>query len=571
MENPNNSNNNKQPRIAIWMPLIIAICIAIGIFIGNAYKNSNSNSLLNFFPEASNKNNKVDFLMNYLNRYYVDSISTDKLIEDAIPRILLDLDPHSVYITKEEMLSKGTELEGYFGGIGVEFFINDDTINIVNVTKGGPSEKLGITNGDKIVTVDDSIFAGTKLTNNKVVNKLRGELNSKVKLGIKRGSSDELLNFEIQRKEVPVKSIDAYYTLDNNIGYIKISRFASTTYNEFMSAVDDLQKQGVKSYIIDLRDNSGGALNTAYKLTNEFLNVGDLILYTEGHTQKRENFVADGRGKLKENDVVVLINENSASASEIFAGTMQDLDRGLIIGRRSFGKGLVQSQFQFPDKSAMRITIARYHTPSGRCTQKPYVIGDTEDYDLDILHRYEKGEFYNVDSLKMDSMHLPEFKTRKGRPIYGDSGIMPDVFIGQDTIGWNLFFEKVSLSGSLRSFSFDYANKHRDELKQMPSIEAMDHLDKEDLMTPFLNYISNKKQIKPTPTELKNSKTLINNYIKALILRDIFSDENIFYSIIQSEDITIEKAKVMIETSKASPQAVGEELYLLQNKTNENK
>ena len=571
MEKPDQSTKKNQPRIAIWMPLIIAICIAIGIFIGNAYKNSNNNNLLNFFPEASNKNNKVDFLMNYLNRYYVDSISTDKLIEDAIPRILSDLDPHSVYITKEEMLSKGTELEGYFGGIGVEFFINDDTINIVNVTKGGPSEKLGITYGDKIITVDDSIFVGIKLTNSKVVSKLRGELNSKVKLGIKRSGLDDLINFDVQRKEVPVKSIDAYYTLDQNIGYVKISRFASTTYSEFMTATNELQKQGASSFIIDLRDNSGGALNTAYKLTNEFLNVGDLILYTEGRTQKRENFVSDGRGKFKNNDLVVLINENSASASEIFAGTMQDLDRGLIIGRRSFGKGLVQSQFQFPDKSAMRITIARYHTPSGRCTQKPYTIGDSENYDLDILHRYQSGEFYNIDSLKIDSMHLPEFKTRKGRPIYGESGIMPDIFIGQDTVGWNLFFEKINMSGLLRSFSFTYANIHRDELKKMTITEAKNHLDKEDLMIPFLDYINKKKKIKPTSLELKNSRILINNYIKALIVRDIFSDENLFFSIIQSEDITIAKAKEMINTSKATTQAIGEEVYLLQNNSDEKK
>lgn len=563
-------SNRNQPRLAIWMPLIIAICIAIGIIIGNVYKNTDRSNLLNLFPEANTRSNKIDFLLNYLDKYYVDSISTNQLVEDAIPGILSDLDPHSVYITREEMLSRGTELDGYFGGIGVEFLILDDTINIVNINTDGPSDKIGLSSGDKIVSVDDSIFAGIKLTNNQVIKKLRGAVGSTVKLGVKKNDSEEIIYFDIKRKEVPVKSIEAFYVLDS-IGYIKIGSFSATTHDEFLDALSILRTKGAKSYIIDLRNNSGGSLNTAYKLTNEFLNLGELILYTEGRTQKRENFVADGKGRVKNEDLVILINENSASASEILAGAVQDLDRGLVIGRRSFGKGLVQNQFSFPDKSAMRITIARYHTPSGRCTQKPYEIGDSKEYDLEMMHRYESGELYNEDSLKIDYQKLPEFKTRKGRTIYGNSGIMPDVFIPQDTIGWSLFFEKVSYSGMLRSFSYVYANEHRTELTNMTADSALVHLEESNLMPLFLQYIKEHKEIKPSAKDLKTSESLIQKYLNAMILRNIFFDENVFYSIIQSDDNVINEASKLIKESKATPEAIGEELYLLNKKTNENK
>lgn len=559
----NQPTPKKSSKIAIWLPLIIGLSIAIGIFIGNAYTRYNKNSMKTIFSVSNKNSNKVDVLLDYLNRFYVDSISSDKLIEQAIPSIISELDPHSAYIPREDMISKGTELEGYFGGIGVEFIIKEDTVNIVNVTMGGPSEALGILSGDKIILVNDSVFAGTKLTNNTVVKTLRGAKGTKVKLGIQRGINEELLDFEIIRDEVAIKSIDASYMVNDSIGYIKISRFAITTHDEFMEAVKKLKALNATSFIVDLQDNTGGSLGTAIKLTNEFLNAGDLILYTEGRTYPRENFVADGKGRLKTEDIVVLINENSASASEIFAGAIQDLDRGLVIGRRSFGKGLVQSQYQFPDESAIRITIARYHTPSGRCTQKPYEIGDRNEYDLDMVHRYENGEFYNQDSLKLD--YLPQFSTKKGRTVYGDIGIMPDIFIGRDTLGWNAYFEKVYFTGALREFAFKYADENKSKLKAMDDWKvAYSYLKTQPLAKEMAVYAFDKKKIKQRPVLLAESKTVIDRYLMALILRDVFSDEEAFFSILQTDDPTIEKAIQMIKKGKASPDAVGEELYLIE-------
>lgn len=559
----NHPSENKRSKIAIWLPLIIGLSVAIGIFVGNAYRQYDSNNMKTIFSVSNKNSNKVDVLLDYLNRFYVDTISSDKLIEQAIPSIIAELDPHSAYIPREEMISKGTELEGYFGGIGVEFIIKEDTINIVNVTLGGPSEALGILGGDKIISVNDSIFAGIGLTNNKVVKTLRGAKGTKVKIGIKRGTNNEALSFDVIRDEVPIKSIDAYYMVDDSIGYIKISRFAITTYEEFLDAVKNLKAQHATSFIIDLQDNTGGSLGAAIKLTNEFLNSGDLILYTEGRTYARENFVADGKGNLKMEDVVVLINENSASASEIFAGAIQDLDRGLVIGRRSFGKGLVQSQYQFPDESAIRITIARYHTPSGRCTQKPYEIGDRYEYDLDILHRYERGEFYNQDSLKLD--YLPQFTTKKGRTVYGDIGILPDIFIARDTVGWNSYFEKIYFSGALREFAFKYADENRTKLKAMGNWKAAyKYLKTLPLTKDLVQYASEKKNIKQRPVLIAESKTIIDRYLMALILRDVFANEEAFFSILQSEDPAIMKAMQMIKKGKASSDAVGEELYLIE-------
>lgn len=540
----------------IWLPLILGVCVALGIVIGNFLGSSSQKG--NLF--VGRKPNKVDVLLEYIDKQYVDSVNVNDLVEAAIPAIISELDPHSSYITKEDMLSVGTELEGHFGGIGVEFIIKDDTINIVNVTMGGPSEALGLMSGDKIISVNDSVFAGIGLSNMKVVKTLRGPKGTKVKLGVKRATSPEELIFDVTRADVKVNTIDAHYIITPDIGYVKLGKFGATSFSEFISAVGELKKQGAKSFILDLQDNTGGYLDAAYLLTNEFLHEGDLIVYTEGKASPRADLFAKGRGILENDPVVVLINEQSASASEIFAGAIQDHDRGLILGRRSFGKGLVQRQIELSDSSAVRITIARYHTPSGRSIQKPYVTGSRDDYDLDILHRYENGEFYSLDSLKIDD--LPQYITDNGRTVYGNMAIMPDVFIPRDTLGINAYFIKVSNSGVLRDFSFKYASDNKEKLKAMGSWEkAYEYLTTQNLVDQMAEFAETKK-IRKRPVLINEARNKMKQLIEALIIRDVFSDQSAFYYILQQDDPVILKAVEFIHQGKATPEAVAEELYL---------
>lgn len=560
--NLNKEKNKKTSLVFVWLPLVIALSIALGIYVGNSFTKFNGGGSLR--PLFKRNTTKLDAVLDYMNQAYVDTVNIDDVIEEAIPTILSTLDPHSAYITAEDMRSTGTELEGHFGGIGVEFMIQDDTIRIVNVTMGGPSEAMGIMAGDKIVTVNDSIFVGGGINNMKVMKTLRGPKGTKVKIGIKRSTSNDILNFDLTRADVPVNSIDASYMIENGIGYIKISKFAGTTYDEFLSAVAKLKTQGAKSFIIDLQQNTGGYLGAANLLTNEFLQGGDLIVYTEGRSYPRENFFADGTGTCKDAEIVVLIDEGSASASEIFAGAIQDNDRGLIVGRRSFGKGLVQSQHQFSDDSAIRLTIARYHTPSGRCIQKPYERGKRDDYDLDILKRYERGEFDSRDSIKIDN--LPLFHTKAGRPVYGDDGVMADVFVPRDTTGINSYYIKIVNSGALRDYAFKYTEENRLKLKAMKDWKvAHDFLSKTPLVDNLVAYAET-KNIRRRPQLVAESYSLMKSQLEALILRNVFSNSEAFYKVYQKDDKMINKAVELIKQGKASSEAVSEELYLLEKK-----
>lgn len=569
LENENQNNNyNKNERapktskVFIWLPLVIAISIAIGVFVGNSFTKYSGRTTLS--PLFRKNTTKLDALLDYMNQAYVDTVNIHDIIEEAIPTIISTLDPHSAYITAEDMRSTGTELEGHFGGIGVEFMIQDDTVNIVNVTMGGPSEAMGIMAGDKIVAVNDSVFAGNGLNNMKVMKTLRGAKGTKVKIGIKRSTSESILDFELTRAEVPVQSVDASYMIEDKIGYIKISKFAGTTYDEFLSAIAKLKSQGANAFIVDLQQNAGGYLGAANLLTNEFLQAGKLIVYTEGRAYPRENFYADGTGTCKEDQIVVLIDEGSASASEIFAGAIQDNDRGLIVGRRSFGKGTVQSQHQFADESAIRLTIARYHTPSGRCIQKPYTRGSREDYDMDIWNRYERGEFDSRDSIKFD--HLPLFHTTAGRPVYGDDGVMADVFVPRDTVGINSYYIKVVNSGALREYAFKYTEENRTKLKAMKDWqEAYAYLSKTPLVENMVAYAEGKK-IRRRPVLIAESHSMMKAQLEALILRNVFSDSEAFYKVYQQDDKMINKAVELIKQGKASPDAVAEELYLFERK-----
>ena len=537
-------------KIYVWLPLCIAISIAAGIFIGNAF--SIFTPVRGFISSNSGiGKNKMDVVFDYINKAYVDTVNMNEIVENAIPSIISELDPHSTYISAENMAMTGDELEGHFSGIGVEFIIK-------NVIPGGPSEAVGIIPGDRLVYVNDSLFVGKIVTDEKVLRTLKGKKGTTVKLAIKRGTSEDLLTFEVTRADIPVKTVPASYKLDDKIGYIKITKFGSTTYNEFITAIAKLKSQGCESFVIDFQQNTGGYLEIARALSNEFLASDDLIVYTEGRAYPRENFFADGSGTCKENTLVVLIDEGSASASEIFAGAMQDNDRGLIVGRRSFGKGLVQSRYIFKDGSALHLTIGRYHTPSGRCIQKAYKRGDRSDYDMDLYNRYNRGEFAYRDSIKLDN--LPLFHTLAERPVYGDDGILSDVFVARDTVGVNSYYLRVANSGALREYAFTYTDKNREKITQHKSWEkAVQYLETQPLVDNLVEYAYS-KGIRRQPYLVEESRKLLQTQIISFIIRNVYGEDG-FYQVFQRDDSTIKEAVRLIKTGKATPQAIRNEEY----------
>ncbi|MBR2492055.1 MAG: S41 family peptidase, partial [Paludibacteraceae bacterium] len=498
-----------------------------------------SNTQVSTFPMGSNNFNKLNYLLFLLKSMYVDSIKTEELTEKIIPLVLEELDPHSTYVPKDEVEMANDDLEGSFSGIGVQFNIQNDTIMVVDVISGGPSEKVGILPGDRIIEVNDSSFVGKDINNNKVLKTLRGKKDTKVNVGIKRNSSKETLYFTITRGDIPVNSVDIAYPITPKIGYIKVSRFGANTYNEFVTELTKLKKMGCEEFMIDLRYNSGGYLHAAIKMINEFLEKGELIVYTEGRSYPREDAIANGKGMFKDIKVCVLINEWSASASEIFAGAIQDQDRGIIIGRRSFGKGLVQQQMPLLDGSEVRLTIAHYYTPSGRSIQKPYEGGNLEEYEKDILNRYEHGEFFSSDSIvASDSI---KYYTKNGRVVYGGGGIMPDYFVPQDTTSHTPYYTEAQNKGYIYSFAFQYSDKNRSTLKKFKDYnELCNYLDKENINLQFYKYAESKGLTSETAGQTECADE-INNILKAYICRNIIGDKA-FYPILNSRDETIIKA-----------------------------
>ena len=480
-----------------------------------------------------------------IQQLYVDTVNEEKIVEAAIVEMLRQLDPHSTYANAEEVKKLNEPLQGNFEGIGVQFNIQEDTINIVAVISGGPSESVGLLAGDRIVEVDDSVFVGKEINNEKVLKRLRGPKGSQVKLGIKRRGTEELLEYTITRGEIPIKVVDIAYMVTPKTGLIRISKFGENTYKEFISALATLRAQGATRYIVDLRENSGGYMDQVINMANEFLEKGDMIVYAEGKSYPRYEAHANGKGSFKDAPIVVLQDEFSASASEIFAGAMQDNDRGLIIGRRSFGKGLVQQQFPFSDGSAMRLTVARYYTPSGRCIQKPYEMGNDEDYMLDILHRYERGEFVNKDSIHLtDSV---PYYTKNRRIVYGGGGIMPDIFIGRDTTYNTPYFNKVVNYAYTYQFAYAYTDKHRQELNTIKTWQEMSaYLDKQPLLKDFTQFAA-QKGVEPNWADIKISEKALMRLLKAYITRNILDDEG-FYPLFFEGDPMIERAIKELET-----------------------
>lgn len=537
----------KSTKFSVYIPILLAVALVAGILIGTRLTRNSGNNM----PLIS-KSGKLEAIIDLIQNSYVDSISTDTLVENTIPQLLKNLDPHTAYIPAKEMVEVEEEMRGDFGGIGVQFSIQNDTVMVVDVISGGPSSKLGILPGDRIVTVNDTLLAGKDLKNEKVLSKLRGEKGTKVNVGIKRKGFKELFDFEITRGEIPIYSVDVSYMIETGTGYIKVSRFGEKTYEEFMSGMEKLHQQGMKNVIVDLRGNPGGYLNAVIRMVNEFLDKGELIVYTEGNSQKRKTYQADSRGVYRDKGVVVLIDDFSASASEIFAGAIQDNDRGWIVGRRSFGKGLVQEQIPFSDGSAVRLTVARYYTPSGRCIQKPYDKG-TDEYYKDIMDRAIHGEFQKADSIKYKD--TVKYKTLAGRIVYGGGGVMPDYFIPADTLGYSDYYLKITQKGLVYQFALDFADSKRSELSKLTSTNAFEsYFQKTNILDLFVAF-ADKKGVKPNQSDLKKSSKIIDNQIKAYVARNIIGEEG-FYPIIKNIDKTlleaIEKTKIPIQQNLTS-------------------
>lgn len=532
-----------------YIPLIVSVALALVLWAGISI-GSHSNQTRGYVPNDMEQElgdmdqsgiGKLNYLFGLLNYKYVDTLNISKLVEDAIPTIIEELDPHSSYIPAKELQSVNEQLDGSFSGVGIQFNIQQDTVMVIQVISGGPSERVGLMPGDRLVTVDDSLFVGKEVTNERVQKKLRGVKGSHVKLGIARATSDELLEFDIERGDIPVNSVVAQYVIDE-VGYIKIDNFGRNTYAEFFTALINLKARGAKSYLLDFRGNGGGYMEVCCQMVNEFLDEGSLIVYTEGKSRSREDICADGRGNFKSEPVVVLIDEFSASASEIFSGAMQDNDRGTIVGRRSFGKGLVQQQIAMNDGSAIRLTIARYHTPSGRCIQKPYDMGKGDDYAMDIVNRYERGEFYSQDSIHVaDSL---KFLTRQGRTVYGGGGIMPDVFVPSDTTTVTRYYNR-SIT-QMYAFAFQYTDAHREQLQQYKTFDEMEsYLRTLGLLNKFVEFAAPKLG-RPTSTELKRSGKEMERLIIAYIMRQS-KDENYFYQEYNSSDVTYLKGLELLK------------------------
>ncbi len=538
---------DKNKRIAIWLPVIIAASIALGIFIGNHYLSISTGKFRSY---ASG--NKINAILDIIDEQYVDTVNMSQLVEGAIPKIFSELDPHSGYIPAADAQMVNEELEGSFSGIGVSFNLQTDTILVISVIPGGPSEKAGLLAGDRIITINDSLFAGNNSSQGKIMKTLRGAKNSVVKLGIKRSTSQDLLYYNVTRGDVPVNSVDVAYVVREGVGYIKVNKFARTTYNEFITAIAKLKQQNCKSFIIDLRGNTGGYMDAAINMINEFMVNGRLIVYTEGKAFPRNDVYANGTGTCQDAPIVVLTDEFSGSASEIFAGAIQDNDRGLIIGRRTYGKGLVQSQIPLSDGSALRLTIARYYTPSGRCIQKDYELGKTDEYDQDLFNRFMHGEFDSADSIKINNSL--KYQTSLGRTVYGGGGIMPDIFIPRDTSGVTSYFSNVINSGVLNLFTLEYSDNNREKLSSFKTYQELyNYLKKQPLLDKFTNYAVS-KGIRKRVTLINISAKLIENQLHSYIVRNFFNDEG-FYPIFLKDDVTLLKAVEVIEQGKSMPQA----------------
>lgn len=529
----------KYSRTTILIPIITALAFIGGLLVSG---------LLHRTPGISETQRKFNSVLNIIQSQYVEPVSVDSLLETAFPLLLSGLDPHSAYIPAKDLQSVNDELEGSFSGVGVQFTIQNDTIMVIEALSDGPSERAGIMAGDRIIAIDGENVAGNGITNEDVFNRLRGEKGSDVKLTVKRYHSSKSHEFTVTRDDVPVTSIDAAYMVTDSIGYVRVNKFGATTYNEFYDALNNLRANGAADFIIDLRSNTGGFMEMAILMVNEFFAKGMPIVFTHGRDTSADDFVvSDGLGSFKNARVVVLIDEISASSSEIFAGAMQDNDRALIIGRRSFGKGLVQRQLDLPDGSALRLTVARYYTPSGRCIQKDY--SDVDDYEFEILDRFNHGEAYELDSIKLNTDD--RYLTAGGRTVYGGGGIMPDIFVPNDTAGVTRYYLDIVNSGLLQRYAMEFVDMNRKNLEDVLDVNDLYSRLPSDyaMLRSFVAFAAQNK-VPARWSYINQSHGLIVNQLKALIARDAIGMDA-YFEIINATDPTVKEAVNRIQDGSA--------------------
>jgi len=517
-----------------YIPLILALVLIAGIFLGKSLNKYPHKAYLSYYQQPE----KLTNILSYIEQRYVDTVSKSKLEEAAIPAMLEALDPHSVYIPAKEMKKVSEEMRGNFEGIGVVFNFQTDTAIITSVVTGGPSDKVGVMAGDRIMKINGDPISGQKISSDSIVRRLKGEKGTKVRISVQRKGVNDLIDFEITRDEIPLYSVDVAYMIDDSIGFIKINRFAETTFSEFISGVEKLKEHNLKKLILDLRGNTGGYMDAATNISDQFLDAGKLIVYTQGKNSPRYDIFSTSRGICKNIELVILQDEFSASASEIIAGAIQDNDRGTIIGRRSFGKGLVQEPYPLSDGSVIRLTIARYYTPTGRSIQKPYS-DDKDEYYNDLYERYKHGEFSEKDSIHFaDSL---KFVTPGGKVVFGGGGIMPDIFVPLDTAGYSKYYAEVVRKGILYNFTFEYADDNREILKKQMDAKGIDaYLESIKIFDQFAEY-AEKKGVSKSTKGFNYSKNLVTTQIKANIARNIFDNDG-FYPIIQDVDATLKVA-----------------------------
>ena len=524
----------------IWYPLVISIAIVLGIVIGN-YISTKKFTL--------DKDRKINAVLNLIQSEYVDSIDVKDLVEQAIPAIIGNLDPHSYYIPASDIRAENEKLDGSLSGIGVSFFMMNDTANVDQVIPNGPAEKVGMLAGDRIISVNGESIVGGTLTAEGIRSKIRGEKGTKVRIGVKRNTSKKTLTFTITRDDIPMNTIDVSYMLDDKTGYIKIAQFGKNTYDEFFAALSKLKKDGASRYIVDLRGNPGGYMEMAILMVNEFLEQGELIVYTKGRKEREDIQVwSDDQGSFHDAQVAVLIDEYSASASEIMAGALQDNDRGLVVGRRSFGKGLVQKQIYLPDSSAIRLTIARYYTPSHRCIQKDYTLGDEDDYSKELYDRYTHGELYSADSINVDKSRI--FRTANGRIVYGGGGIVPDIFVPNDTTGITTYYRAVANLGLLQQYVYTYVDINRDQLKNVKTVkQLMGMMPSDDALTYDFVCYARDNGVPMRWYYINLSRSLIARQLRALVIRDVLGSEE-FYRYYNRTDNTVNAALKALNDGK---------------------
>lgn len=529
-----------------FSPLWLALSAAVGILIGTFYANHFGGNRLNIINSGTNKLNN---LLHIVDDQYVDTVNIYDLVEKAMPQLLSELDPHSVYISAKDKQIAEDDLRGSFSGVGIEFVIRKDTLRVQNVIKNGPSDRAGVLAGDKIVEVDDSAFVGNDLTNEEAMHRLKGPKDTKVKLGILRRGVKGVRYITVTRGEIPMKSVNAVYMLNEKTGYVRIKNFGENTYPELLIALAQLSQEDFENLVIDLRGNTGGYLGSAVQIANEFLPKNRLIVYTEGRRSSRQEYRSDGRGSYQNIPLVVLIDEGSASASEILAGAIQDNDRGTIVGRRSFGKGLVQQPIEFNDGSMIRLTIARYYTPSGRCIQKPYTHGQDKNYEEDLMMRYQHGEFFSQDSIKHTGR---EYKTTNGRVVYGGGGITPDIFVGEDTTAYTSYYKEATMSGLVLQFCYDYTDDYRQELSAYTDRLSLEkYLIRQNIVEKFVAY-ADRHGLKRRNLLIQRSYNLLQRFLISRLIYNVL-DEQPWIEYLNAGDPTILRTLKVFEDGEAFP------------------